>query len=301
MNTKSNFQNVVFDRRQIYRPFLEQLNPMASLSVLAESDLIVPREHDPRDPTQSPIHVVLADAAELSRGTQMAITGGIGSGKTTELLLTQSVLGRHSDALNIFLDLANDADINEISTGAILATAGIRLFSLLSKQKEKPSDEITVAYRNLYELAFGKTKWVPPEALDLPDYDDGDRLYPVKVPGLIKPRLPSLQREVKKVKELFLSIASPYLHKDAQITLLIDGLDRLIKPERFREFVEQDLHSLRGTKISTIIVAPLLLWYDKSGFFHDYFDMVKHIPAAATSPGDTAFLKKYWSVVVPLA
>ena len=36
----------------------------------------------------------------------MALVGGIGSGKTTELQLTLKLLNRHSDAINIYLDLA---------------------------------------------------------------------------------------------------------------------------------------------------------------------------------------------------
>jgi hypothetical protein len=106
----------------------------------------------------------------------------------------------------------------------------------------------------------------------------------------MKLRFPAFRREVTEVKDLLLGIASPFGQADAQITLLIDGLDRLVKPERFREFAEQDLHALKGTHISVIIVAPLLLWYDKSRFLQDYFDLVKHMPAAAANPKDSAFL-----------
>jgi hypothetical protein len=104
-------------------------------------------------------------------------------------------------------------------------------------------------------------------------------------------KLPSLQNGVAEVRELLLFVASPLLAADAQITLLIDGLDRLIQPQRFREFAEQDLQALKGTKISVIIAAPLLMWYDKTRFLQDYFDVVKHIPAAAAGPEDVAFLK----------
>jgi hypothetical protein len=37
---------VAFDRRQIYRPFLERLSSESPWG----QDLIVPLEHDPRDP-----------------------------------------------------------------------------------------------------------------------------------------------------------------------------------------------------------------------------------------------------------
>ena len=260
--------------------------------------LIVAPDHDPRNAGDPPIHVALANTAELTRGSQMALVGGIGSGKTTELLLTQKELNRHGDAVNIFVDMADYTDLSEISPGAILATAGIRLYSRLrswlkKRGKELP-DAIKAAHGELRELAFGKTKWVEAEGLEpYGDEPDDDRQpVPVEVPGVMKLRLPALRSQVAEIMAKLDMIASPLLGDEAQITFLVDGLDRLIRPELFREFTEQDLQALKGTKISVIIVAPLLIWYDKSRFLQDYFDVVKHIPAAAPGPRSSAFLRQ---------
>jgi len=297
--TDSKSGAVAFDRRLVYRPFLERLNPIGSQNLPAD-DLIVAHDHDPRDTGEPPIHVAFANTAELTRGSQMALVGGIGSGKTTELLLTQKELSRHSDAVNIFVDMSEYTDLSEISTGAILATAGMRLYSRLRSRLKKTGkglpDAIKAAYGELCELAFGKTKWVDPEGLEPPDDEpDDDSMYeavPVEVPGVMKLRLPALRGQVSEIMDKLDMIASPLLGEEAQITLLVDGLDRLIRPELFREFAEQDLQALKGTKISVIIVAPLLLWYDKSRFLQDYFDLVKHIPAAAAGPRNSAFLRQ---------
>src|SRR5260370_28061361 len=188
----SNSTTVDFDRRQVYRPFLERLNPIASPRALVERDLIVSRDHDPRDAAQPPIHIAFADTAELSRGAQMALVGGTGSGKTTELLLTYQTLKRHGDAVNIFVDLADYTDLSELNSGAILATAGMRLHSRLKEAwKEKP--KVKSAYTELRELAFGKTTWVSPH-ITYPDYDDDDGLVPADIPGLMKLRFPALRR-----------------------------------------------------------------------------------------------------------
>src|ERR1035438_5945335 len=117
---------VTFDRRQIYRPFLERLNPISS-GELEVQDLIVSPKHDPRDPDQPPIHLAFANTAELSRGAQMALVGGIGSGKTTELRLTLKLLKRHADAVNVYLDLADLTDLNALNSGAILIAIGMAL------------------------------------------------------------------------------------------------------------------------------------------------------------------------------
>jgi ABC-type dipeptide/oligopeptide/nickel transport system ATPase component len=282
---------VAFDRRQIYRPFLERLNP-ASQNVLEAQDLIVPPEHDPRDPDQPPIHVAFANTAELSRGSQMALVGGIGSGKTTALRLTLKLLKRHADAINIYADLAALTDLNELNPGAILIAIGIGLYQRL-KKTDKENADIKSAHQKLQTLGKGKTDWVPLEEYD-PDEgpDDEPSFVPVHIPGLLKPRFPAMQRNVVEVQDLVYQIAMPLLNSEAQITVLIDGLDRLIQPERFRQFAEQDLRALRGTKISVVVATPLLLWFDKSRFLQDYFDDVKHIPAAITDPEKSDFLNQ---------
>jgi len=73
--------------------------------------------------------------------------------------------------------------------------------------------------------------------------------------------------------------------------VIVDGLDRLIEPTRFRQFAEQDLRAVRGMQMTVIVAAPLLLWFDSSRFLEDYFDVVKHIPAAAVDPKESRFLK----------
>ena len=286
MEAKTELNAIALDRRQRYRPFLESLNPIALPRHLLDRDLIVARDHDPRDPAQPSIHASLATSAELNRGIQIAVVGGIGSGKTTELALTRKLLERHADAVSMFWDLANQTDLNELNTGAILASMGIALYQKQRKTGNAPSEEAKSAFTKLSEIAFGTTKWVDPDSMDYDDEEQG--LVPVKVPGVMRLRFPALKREVKELKELLQRIASPLLEADAQITFLIDGLDRLIRADRFREYAEQDLRALRGTKMTVIVVAPLLLWYDESRFLGDYFDVVKHIPAAA--PAESAFL-----------
>ena len=278
-----------FDRRQVYRPFLEFLNP-ASLGDAEAHDLIVPPDHDPRDPDQPPIHVAFANTAELSRGSQMALVGGIGSGKTTELRLTLKLLERHTDAVNVYLDLAELTDLNTLNSGAILIAIGMALHRKL-KKADRQSTEIKLAYQKLREMAEGKTIWVADDGYDPGEGPDPD-VVAVHTPGLLKPRFPAMHRDVMNVQNLVFQIAMPLLGADAQITVLLDGLDRLIQPERFREFAEQDLRALREAKISVVVATPLMLWFDKSRYLQDYFDDVKHIPAASFDPRRSAFLQQ---------
>ncbi len=107
----------------------------------------------------------------------------------------------------------------------------------------------------------------------------------------MKPRFPELKERVREVQDLLETVFQPFLEHDSQITVIVDGLDRLIEPTRFRDFAEQDLRAIRGMKVTIIVAVPLLLWSDKSRFLQDYFDVVRHIPAAAVDPKESGFLK----------
>ena len=281
-------ETLTFDRRQIYRPLLESLNPIALNRSVAQRDLmVVPPKSDPRDPQQPPIYEVFAGAAELNRGTQMALVGGIGSGKTTELLLTMDRLRRHDDAVNVFLEAAEFTDFSETNPGAMLAAIGLRLFARIGKRFGEPSEQVQLASAKLRKLALGTTEWHDGRE----DYEYSDDMVPVHVPGLMKPRFPELKERVAEVKDLLGTVLLPFLEQDSQVTVIVDGLDRLIEPTRFREFAEQDLRAVRGMQVTMIVAAPLLLWYDNSRFLQDYFDIVRHIPAAAIDPKESGFLK----------
>ena len=163
--------------------FLERLNPIASANTLAERDLIVTPEHDPRDPEQPPIHVAFARAAELNRGIQMALVGGIGSGKTTELRLTERLLNRHADAMTVFLDLADYADLNSLNSGGIVGAIGMALFSRYKKAGLRPSDDVKSAHDLLRKRTVGT--WVPAGEW-LPEDEEDPSERPIHVPGLLR-------------------------------------------------------------------------------------------------------------------
>lgn len=280
---------VIADRRQVYRSFLERISPMAPGNSPSQRDLIVTPKFDPGDPAEPPIHDAFATAAELQPGIQIALVGGIGSGKTTELMLTQDRLKHYRDAVNLFIDAAEFTDLSETNPGAMLAAIGLRLFARRRRLPGQATEAMNAAHVKLRELALGKTEWYEGHRDDYGEDGEGYG-FRVDIPGLMKPRYPRLREKVSEVLALLASILAPFLEQGMQVTAIVDGLDRLIDPVRFREFAEQDLRAMRGQKLTIIVAAPLLLWFDKSRFLQDYFDLVKHIPAAAADPKESAFL-----------
>jgi hypothetical protein len=259
------------------------------MRTVVEQGLIVSPSADPRDPEQPPIYEAFASAAELRPGVQMALVGGIGSGKTTELRLTLDRLKRYPDAVNLFIEASEFTDFLQTNPGAMLAAIGLRLLAVYQELFGEPPEGLRVVRRKLRELALGKTEWHDYGRLEQDNVPDGQN--PLHIPGLMKPRFAQVKDQVSNVAVLLSGVLPSFRKHGKQVTVIVDGLDRLIKPSRFREFAEQDLRAMRGMKVSMILAAPLLLWYDKDRFLQDYFDIVRHIPAASVDPEESGFLK----------
>ena len=123
---------------------------------MVEQDLIVTPGNDPRDPAQPPIHEAFASAAEIQPGVQMALVGGIGSGKTTELLLTLERLKRYPDAVNLLIEAAEFTDFSQTNPGAMLTAIGLRLFARYREIFGEPPDEIAAAKRGSANWVWGR-------------------------------------------------------------------------------------------------------------------------------------------------
>ncbi len=112
------------DRRERYRAFMRQVNPTLSPRTSIEEGLIA------EDQGRS-VYRKLAARAELRPGSQQLVVGGIGSGKTTELLLAEAELRRDPVAAAIFIDITAETDLTKLTSGALLAGIGLHVAQLV--------------------------------------------------------------------------------------------------------------------------------------------------------------------------
>jgi len=241
----------------------------------------------------------LAGRADLEPGSQQLLVGGIGSGKTTELLLARRWLRDQGHVLPFYIDISKATDLAELNTGSLVASFGVALARHFTndfddyKRDPELRKKLGQPFDEVWTYAYGKreTVWVPREDLasgpDVDDLEDEEGYYAVRnVPGKLKPPLPALRRDVQHTRaplEKFLTAARE-THKE--IVVIFDGLDRLLDATKFWSVAQQDLRLFRELKVSVLATAPLSVLFrvGVAQSISDHFDRVQHLPVIAADP-----------------
>ena len=237
----------------------------------------------------------LAGRADLEPGSQQLLVGGIGSGKTTELLLASRWFESQGEGLPLYIDITAETDLSGLNSGSLLASFGVHLVRRLSHDPEVSIPHLKDLLKKVREYAYGKKEkiWVSTDDEEnwSDEDDDSDErpsgYFEIRdVPGKLKPPLPALRRDIREIREPLeeLISAAKAIHKDVLVTF--DGLDRLIAPDKFWALTHQDLRLFRELKVSILATAPLSVLFG-SGVgqsVSDHFDRVHHLSVLAADP-----------------
>ncbi len=184
---------VPLDRRQRFRKFMRSFNPTASAKAAIGDGLIC------QFPGRS-VFKKLAAGADLTLGSQQLLVGGIGSGKTTELMLAGQELARNKNTLPIYIDVSAETDLSTVNSGALLASLGMHIWRAISSTFSPPK-ELSDIHTAVRDAAYGHQKevWVDHYAEhDYDPSDDADGHYEtIRVAGKLKPPFPAFRRDVK--------------------------------------------------------------------------------------------------------
>lgn len=179
---------------------------------------------------------------EIEPNARQLIVGGIGSGKTTQLLVCTSSLKQVPDIAAVYIDVSSHQDLSKIHPGCLAALGA----SELTRNVDGVDSVLSTRIRN---WAHGYS--VHPQ--DYVDYDDEN----VWVPGAVKSPQPdwsNIEQEcVDDVQALAAAIADQGKHP----VLLFDSLDRMSDNEAFSQIVRQDVAALHACGIGVVLVGPL--------------------------------------------
>jgi hypothetical protein len=282
------------ERRERFRAYMKAFNPTAPAQDVIQAGLVFEDLHHS-------LFRNLAGRADLEPGCQQLLVGGIGCGKTTELLLAERWLIKQGHVLTLYIDISAETDLSGLNSGALLASFGMHLtrrfyddFRVRTNTKET-TEKLKEIYKKVDGYAYGKevVRLVKPfpnmfqEGLAFSSLMKGYYVSE-KVPGKLTPPLPVLLRDVREIRQPIeeLLVLAREDHND--IVVVFDGLDRLLDPTKFWSVVHQDLRVFRELKISVLATAPLsvLFGVGVGQSVSDHFDRVQHLPVIAADPNN---------------
>jgi hypothetical protein len=289
MSSPPSTTEVKLQRRERFRAYMQAFNPTAPPQDAIEAGLVCEDLH-------GSLFRSLAGRADLEPGSQQLLVGGVGSGKTTELILAARWLEQEGHVLPLYIDISAETDLSSLNSGALLASFGLdltrRLWADFPPLRERMAlEELIKPYAMLKEYAYGKRVAVPLTQLMAEEARRAlgglDRHAVIRnVPGKLEPPLPALSRDIQEIRgplEAFLALG-----KDAQkdVVVVFDGLDRLLDPAKFWSVAHQDLRLLRQLKVSVVSAAPLTVLFGAGvgQSVSDHFDRVHHMPVVAADP-----------------
>lgn len=213
------------DRLQRFRRYIERLDAAADPRFTIERGLYVP-------PSARSIADEVAGRLELQPASAHLIAGGIGSGKTTQLLMAAQRLRALPDMQAIYIDVSASQDLGKLRKGVLVALAGLELAKLLPDDMSAPVQDAMGFLREWAVQGHG--------------YDQSRPAPPVLGSG-----------EGLALKNLTAALRNRVPH----ITLLVDSLDRVAEMGQFESIVREDVALLRALGIGVVLVGPLKLLY----------------------------------------
>ncbi len=227
---------VVRNRREIWREFMGCFEPSS----------------DPRDAVQRGFYVPrpgrtlaeqLAARFEVKPSASHLLVGGVGSGKTTQLLIASERLRSTRDIYATYIDVSLHSDPNGMIATDLVAAIGVELIGQMPEFLK--SNEIKGYLTWFFEYL----------ALDGPAWNDD----PIDI---------FIQRLQKIIEES---------RQPGDAILLIDSLDRMSDLERFSNLVDGAIPKLRQAGIGIILVGPLTALYGIRRTSMDRFDKNWHL------------------------
>jgi len=202
----------------------------------------------------------ISNRIALRPSSSHLLLGGIGSGKTTQLLVACQQINEIEDIHAIYVDVSRYTDISKITTGVLTAIIGLELAKLIKDSQDKNVIESIKLIRN---LAHGYTTEYDPYD-DF--YYDGGQYIAVK--GIIPKKTEGYGISLQLV-ETVSKLAKATFENYGNLVLLFDGLDRLDDAKAFMQVVYSDAKSISSSGIGVVLIGSLTAIY---GDYHDTVD-----------------------------
>ncbi|MDB9512290.1 hypothetical protein PN499_13945 [Kamptonema animale CS-326] len=220
-----------------------------------------------REPRKS-VSELISGRIGLRPSSTHLLLGGIGSGKTTQLLVTRNRINEEVEDISAhYVDVSLYTDISKISTGTLTAVVGV-VFSELMQDSDE--EAIRKDIKLIKDIAYGYSGSIGDIEFD--SYNENLLSDFVHSMGIL---VKKSHEQEKKVLQAISRLDKAAAEKYGDIILLFDGLDRLDNTQSFLQLVTTDLQNLSSIGIGLVIVGHLRAFYDNQELLKqavNYFD-----------------------------
>ena len=215
---------------------------------------------------------------ELRPSSLHLLFGGIGSGKTTQLLLTQQALNELEDIEAIYVDVSLVTDISDLKSGALIAIAGLELIKMLDNIEET---EIQNSRKIIQDLAYGFNDIKHIFSKNKETYNVIEKVVTHHA-GILSDEKQRVRRTAAQAFCVLSNAAKQKLGKE--IIFLFDGLDRLSNSQTFIDFALNDVIAINNVDTGAVIVGSISTAYKERenieqllgySYFMPYLDTVE--------------------------
>jgi energy-coupling factor transporter ATP-binding protein EcfA2 len=275
------------NRRERFRHYMSRLSAASHPRVAIQEDLYV-------KPPAKAVADRIVSRLELEPASSHLVVGGVGSGKTTQLLMIRKLLRATEDVSVSFIDVSERHDLSKLEAGVLLVLAGLSLGALVKDSKEESVRKARESFTNWAHGWFEEVEDFdfddePPE----PD-DESEHRRVVRHSGLIVPPAPPLRWDIREKSKQLTVLRQAASETHPHIVFLFDSLDRLTNVQPFAALVEQDLRAIRGADIGVVTVGPLHTMYTTGRPLAEKFDYFYHQSAVDVekNPAGQRFLTR---------
>lgn len=224
------------DSKTAYRSFISAFNVTDSKRAFS-AGYYVPMRRDS-------IAATIAARVEIQPDAQQAVVGGIGFGKTTQLLAAFDVAEAAGDTACVYVDVGQAQQLSALVPSLLLTLVAMNVAPLIAPEQE--SDALKAAIKEIEDHANGQY---------VPDYDDdyGDGYDGTSwKPGILKAPAP-IASQVADIEEEVQAVVS---HVGKPTVAFIDGLDRVLDMKKLIGLLSQDLRAFKRLGVGCVLVLP---------------------------------------------
>jgi hypothetical protein len=216
----------------------------------------------------------IAGRIALRPNSAHLLVGGIGSGKTTQLLVAKQQLEGVEDLAICYVDVSRYTDISQIEPGVLMTIVGLELHNRLPQELDGSVSDATETLRRS-GYGYAETKEIQFRRSRIYDLPVREKVESERIEhkGLFT------QVADWRIKESVREILAALIrHNKKKIIFFCDGLDRLEDVDRFAKIIRSDIQSLKQLGIGLLVVGPMLFTHSEDQDAKDLIDYSYYQP-----------------------